>query len=176
MTIVRTNRASTDQQYWIIVNSPDNFARTVENGFTVQGMKSRHRKKAERMATGDKIAYYLTGLKSFAAIATITSPFFESHERILGSSDPKKANEDYPFRVSVAPDVVLDEGDRVPAEGIARLMDYASKWPAANWTLAFQGNVHQINEKDFRVIRDAINQHRPIGAGAIPDELGSPRV
>src|SRR5262245_16830412 len=68
--------------YWIIVGSVDNFRRTAERGFTVQGIKSRHRKKAERMKPGDKIVYYLTGIKAFGAMSTITSPYYESHEVI----------------------------------------------------------------------------------------------
>ncbi len=60
----------------MIVGSLDNFRRTAELGFTIQGVKSRHRKKAERMAAGDQIAHYATGLKVFAGIATIMSPFF----------------------------------------------------------------------------------------------------
>jgi hypothetical protein len=48
--------------YWIIVGSPENFARTRARGFTVQGIKSRHRKKAEKMKPGDKIVWYLTGV------------------------------------------------------------------------------------------------------------------
>ena len=43
--------------YWIVVGSPENFARTAEHGFTVQGLKSRPRKMAERMKHGDKIVY-----------------------------------------------------------------------------------------------------------------------
>jgi hypothetical protein len=35
-------------------------------------------------------------------------------------------------------------------------MAYVAKWPAANWTLAFQGNVHEIGEADFNLIRDAL--------------------
>ena len=151
--------------YWIVVGSPDNFVRTAEHGFTVQGLKSRHRKKAERMKPGDKIIYYLTGRKAFAGIVTIESPFFESHERIWESGDPKKAEEDYPFRVSTSPDVVLPVLDAIPAEPIARRMAYAAKWPAANWTLAFQGNVHEINEDDFCMIRDAIVSAIPVGVG-----------
>ena len=54
--------------------------------------------------------------------------------------------------------------DAIPAEPIARQMTYVAKWPAANWTLAFQGNVHEINEDDFRVIRDAIVAAVPVGA------------
>jgi hypothetical protein len=152
--------------YWIIVGSPENFQRTIEQGFSVQGMKSRHRKKAERMGLGDKMVYYVTGLKAFAGIVTIESPYFESHDRIWASGDPKKAAEDYPFRVRISPDMILPDDAFVPAEGVARRMTYAAKWPAANWTLAFQGNVHEIGEADYRLIRDEILARLPVGATA----------
>lgn len=152
--------------HWIIVGSLDNFRRTAERGFTLQGIKSRHRKKAERMAPGDKLIWYVTGVKAFAGVATMTSRSFESHERIWESGDPKKAAEDYPYRVEIVADVVLPEDDFVPAEPIARQMVYATKWPAANWTLAFQGNVHEIGEEDYRLIRDAIEARVPSGIGA----------
>jgi hypothetical protein len=142
--------------YWIIVGSPDNFQRTKELGFTVQGIKSRHRKKAERMKPGDKIVWYLTGVKAFGGVATITSKYFEGHDRIWQSGDPKKEAEDYPFRVSIEPDIVLDQAEWVAAEPIARQMTYVSKWPASNWTLAFQGNVHMIEQGDYDLIRSAI--------------------
>jgi predicted RNA-binding protein len=154
---------STTPTYWIIVGSPDNFQRTAERRFTIQGIKSRHRKKAERMKPGDKIIYYLTGIKVFAAISTITSTYFESNERIWQSGDPKKATEDYPFRVEISPDLVLEETDFVPAEGVARQMTYVSKWPAANWTLAFQGNVHEIGQSDYDLIRNALTARTPAG-------------
>ena len=152
--------------YWIIVGSPDNFRRTAELGFTIQGIKSRHRKKAERMQPGDKIVYYVTGFKAFAGIATIESPFFESHDRIWASGDPKKAAEDYPFRVRISSDLILGIEDAVPAEPIARRMAYVAKWPAAHWTLAFQGNVHQIGAADYRLIREELDVIRsPVAAG-----------
>ncbi len=142
--------------YWIVVGSADNFTRTEALGFTIQGLKSRHRKKAERMKAGDKIVYYLTGLKAFGGVATITGPYFESHERIWQSGDPKKDAEDYPFRINIQPDLVLTANAAVLAEPLARQMNYVSKWPAANWTLAFQGNVHEIGVGDYDLIRAAI--------------------
>jgi len=152
-----TNASPTaEPKYWILVSSVDNWRKTVERDFTIQGMKSRHRKKAEQMHAGDKIVYYVTGLKAFAGIATITSDYFEDHEPIWASGNAKRAGEDYPFRVHIAPDLALPEADFVPAEPIARQMVYASKWPAANWTLAFQGNVHLIPEGDYALIRAAI--------------------
>jgi|SRR5579884_2437042 len=155
---------ATNPTYWIIVGSRDNFRRSAERDFTVQGIKSRHRKKAERMRPGDKIVYYITGIKAFAGIATIESPSFESHERIWESGDPKKAAEDYPFRVEISPDLILPDEEFVPAEGVARQMRYVSKWPEANWTLAFQGNVHEIGAEDYALIRRAIQAHLPAGA------------
>lgn len=142
--------------YWIIVGSPDNFAKTRELGFTIQGLKSRHRKKAERMKAGDKLIYYVTGLKQFAGISTVTSGYFESHELIWQSKDPKKAAEDYPHRVRIEPETILPVGGYVDVEPLARQMTYVSKWPAANWTLAFQGNVHEIGIEDFALIESAI--------------------
>ncbi len=142
--------------YWVIVGSPENFATTREHGFTIQGMKSRHRKKAEQMKPGDKLIYYITGLKAFGGIATITSEYFEDHTIIWRSTNKKRGEEDYPYRVKIEPDVILDEGEFVPAETVARAMKYVQKWPAENWTLAFQGNVHHIDEEDFTLVRDVI--------------------
>jgi hypothetical protein len=155
----------TNHGYWIIVGSIDNFRKTAELGFTLQGMKSRHRKKAERMRPGDKLIWYVTGFKAFAGAATVTSPFFESHDRIWQSVDPKKAAEDYPYRVRIEADVVLPETEFVPAEGVARRMTYVAKWPSDNWTLAFQGNVHEIGEDDYRLIREAIEARALVGVG-----------
>lgn len=149
--------------YWIIVGSPSNFERTASLNFTIQGIKSRHRKKAERMKPGDKIVYYLTGIKAFGGVASVTSTFFESHDRIWASGDPKKATEDYPYRVRIEPDLVLPPNAFVEAEPVARRMAYVAKWPAANWTLAFQGNVHEIGEDDYRLIREAIEARVPAG-------------
>ena len=158
--------ALAEHGHWIIVGSVDNFEKTADLGFTVQGIKSRHRKKAERMQPGDKLVYYLTGVKAFGGIVTVESPYFESHERIWASVDPKRAAEDYPFRVRLSPDTVLPQGDWVPAEPVARQMTYVAKWPANNWTLAFQGNVHEIGEADYELIRAAVAAQAARLAGA----------
>jgi len=45
-------------QYWMIVSSPDNFRKTRELGYTIQGLKSRHRRRVETMRVGDRLLYY----------------------------------------------------------------------------------------------------------------------
>ncbi len=153
-----TDDGDREPSYWIIVGSVDNFQRTADLGFRVQGMKSRHRKKAERMAPGDKLVYYLTGVKAFAAVTTVRSRYFESHDPIWVSNNPKKGDEDYPFRVEIEPDLTLAVEAALPAEPTARQMAHVAKWPAANWTLAFQGNVHEIGASDYRLIRKALDE------------------
>jgi len=146
----------TNTKYWIVVSSVDNFHRTKDLGFTIQGLKSRHRKKAEQMRSGDKIVYYCTGVKSFAGVSTIASEYFESDEKIWVSGNEKRAAEEYPFRVKITGDLALEDDNFVSAEPLARQMEYAKKWPAEHWTLAFQGNVHLIPVGDYVLIRKAI--------------------
>jgi hypothetical protein len=151
-------------QYWIVVSSLENWHKTVELDFTIQGMKSRQRKKAARMKPGDKFIYYCTGVKSFAGITTITSEAFEDHTPIWVSGNTKKAEEDYPFRVSIERDLALSDDDLVPAEPLARQMVYATKWPAEHWTLAFQGNLHNVPREDYELIRAEIEKAATIPA------------
>ncbi len=143
------------RQYWILVSSPDNLRATAERGFTVQGIKSRHRKKAEQMRPGDKLMFYLTGKKMFAATATVTSEFFEGDDLIWTSKNTKRdgSPENYPYRVQIEPELVAAEDAWIDAEPVARQMIHARKWPEKNWTLAFQGNVHNVPEEDYELIR-----------------------
>ena len=150
--------AMAERQYWILVSSADNFRATRERGFTVQGIKSRHRKKAEQMRPGDKLVYYLTGKKMFAGTATVTSEYFEADDLIWKSDKTKKdgSPENYPFRVEIEPELVAEEEAWVDAEPLARQMIHASKWPEKNWTLAFQGNVHNVPREDYELIRSSL--------------------
>ena len=147
-----------EPHFWLLVSGIANFRASRDLGFTQQGVKSRHRRKAERMAPGDRLIFYVTGLKAIAGIVTVTSPYFESHERIWSSADPKKDAEDYPFRVFTEPDLILPEAAFIPAEPLAMAMEYTKRWPARNWTLAFQGNVHNLPAGDYELIWTAIRE------------------
>jgi len=144
-----------DKTNWIITGSLDNFRATREHGFTVQGLKSRHRKTAEKIRPGDRITWYITGIKAFGATATVTSEYFEDHTPIWCATGNKKAD-DYPFRFNIEPNVVLDEEHFVDAEPVARQLKHVAKWPAENWTLAFQGNIRAVDDEDFEIIEQAI--------------------
>ncbi len=148
--------------YWMIVTSPDNYERTRKLRFTQQGVKSRHRRKAERMAPGDRVCWYLTGVQSFAATATITSPFFEGSEAIWVSGSrgaaarSSKTGDTYPWRVRIKKDHAVDPERAVKAESLLARLAHVQRWPKEHWRLAFQGNVHELVVKDFEVIEAAV--------------------
>ncbi len=137
----------------MVVTSPDNYARTRARRFTVQGVKSRHLRKAARMAPGDRVCWYVTGIQSFAATATLTSAFFEGSEPIWVS---EKAGEGYPWRFRIRKGHALAPARAVPAAPLVPSLDFVRKWPAAYWRLAFQGNLHEIPDADFAVIERAV--------------------
>jgi predicted RNA-binding protein len=144
-------------QYWMIVSSPENFRKTREHGFTAQGIKVRHRRRVETMRQGDRVLYYVAGRMAFAATATVTSPMYEDHTPIWRTA---RREEDYPWRVRMRPDAVLEEADWVPAKDVAYRLEYVRKWPPEHWTLAFQGHLHQFAQKDFKLIEDEIRRTR----------------
>lgn len=143
---------------WLVVTTPENYARTRELGFTMQGFKTRQRKNVmERVQPGDKLAYYLSRVQVFGATATITSEGFEDHEVIWQS----KPGEDYPYRVHLEADVLRDEPDWVPSDEIGPGLQHVQRWPEEHWKLAFRGNLHQIPDADFDAIRAALTRGGP---------------
>ena len=145
-------------KYWMIVSSAENFEISRELGFLVQGIKSRHRKKAERMEPGDRVLYYLTGVQQFGGTATITSPYYEDHAPIWNS---KKKGEEYPFRFGIKPELILEPGTYVDAKAIVPHLEYVKRWPPQHWHLAFQGNVHLFSEEDFSFVEGEISKRMP---------------
>jgi hypothetical protein len=142
-----------ERAYWMIVTSPANYERTKALRFSQQGMKKKHLRKAERMRPGDGMCWYVTGAKAFAATATVTSPFFESDEKIWVSDG---APDSYPYRVRVRKEIALAPERGVLAETLVPRLRFVRKWPRTSWHLAFQGNVHELPAEDYALIRRAV--------------------
>ena len=138
---------------WLLVSSPDNFETSRARGFDIAGMKSRHRKKAERVAAGDRVIFYLTGRKSIGGIADATGPYFEDDAPVWESNKP---GEMYPYRFPIKLRCARAPGAYLPMETVVHALEYPKRWPAANWTLAFQGNVHVLSDADYATIAEAL--------------------
>ena len=144
--------------HWMIVTSPENFQITREQGLKLLGLRGRHRKKAERMAPGDRILYYVSQLHVFPATAVVSSGFFEEHRPIWQSPPQGGRPEDFPWRVHIRPDLVLDEHEYLDAHQIAPRLLYVKRWPPEDWPLAFQGQVHLLAAADFSLIENEMRR------------------
>lgn len=136
--------------HWMIAQTLENFEATRRQGFSVLGVKTRHRRKAERMAPGDRVLFFVAKRNAFPAVATITSPFFEDHRPIWVNYDQRP--DSYPWRVSMRPDIVLEPHEWLDAHQIAPRLLYVKRWPPELWPLAFQGSIHLLSSQDFRLV------------------------
>jgi len=136
--------------YWIVVGSPENFRIAIDRGFDLFGFKSTRRRQTGEMQPGDKLVFYLTGLKKFGGIATVTTEAFEDHTPVFRSE--KKPGEDYPFRVKTKADIVLDEDAWLDVPDYVPLLEFTKKGAMKSWSLAFQGNLHRISETDYKLL------------------------
>jgi predicted RNA-binding protein len=137
---------------WVLTGSPENFEATRERGFRVIGMKEGRRNMAEQIEPGDRIVFYLTRVKEFAAIVRVTGEMYEDRAKIWPGK-PGKADA-YPWRFETEPELVLEDGEHVPAEDLADELEHVRKWPREHWTLAFQGQLRTVPEADARLLEE----------------------
>lgn len=136
--------------HWLIAVSPPNFAITRSMGFTLLGLRSRHRKKAERMAVGDRILYYVLEERVFPATATVTSSYFEDRHPVWHNWERK--DDPFQYRVHTEPGIVLEPWEALDAAAIAPRLLYVKRWPPEQWYLALQGEIHLLSAQDFRLV------------------------
>ncbi len=136
--------------YWIVVGSRENFQIATARKFDLFGFKSTRRRESGEMRPGDKLVFYLTGIKKFGGIASVTSAAFEDHKKIFQSE--KKPGEDYPFRVKTKAEIVLDESQQLDVPDYVPRLEFTRKGATKSWALFFQGNLHKISETDYKLI------------------------
>ncbi len=137
------------KNYWMMVASPEEYEITKDHGFTVYGVRSKYRRRAQRMQPDDRILFYVTGLRKWTATATITSAFFEDRTPIWNVNG---RTEVYPYRVKTKPEIILKEDDYIDALLLAPRLDYLKRWAPEDWPLAFFESLHLLPQKDFRLI------------------------
>ena len=136
--------------HWLITLSLENYEITRGMHVSLLGLRSRHRKKAERVAVGDRVLYYVLRERTFPATATVTSPYFEDRHPIWINTE--RRDDPFPYRVHTHPNVVLQDGEGLDAEAIAPRLLYLKRWPPEQWFLALQGDVHLLSAQDFLLV------------------------
>jgi predicted RNA-binding protein len=142
--------------HWLISLSPENYAITRSLHFSLLGLRSRHRKKAERIAVGDRVVYYVLQERILPATATVTSAYFEDRHPIWINRE--RRDDPFPYRVHTRPTTVLEPGEGLDAEAIAPRLLYLKRWPPEQWYLALQGDVHLLSAQDFLLIEHELER------------------
>jgi hypothetical protein len=140
---------------WILTGSPENYAATRAHDFSVIGLKERNRNRALEIESGDRIVLYATRVMAFAGSILVDGELYEDRSKIWpgkpGKADP------YPWRFPTSPEVVLDESDWIPAEGLADRLEHVGKWPPEHWRLAFQGQIRAVSAHDGELLLDDLS-------------------
>ena len=142
------------RNFWMIVCNEENFRISQDLGFTIQGLKAQYRRKVQRVEVGDRLLYYVSGIRRFTATALVTSSYQEDDAPIWKN----EGSTGWPYRISIKPEVVLDESQYIDAGLLAHRLDYVRRWPPENWYMAFQGNLHLLPKNDFSLIEEEMKK------------------
>lgn len=139
----------------MLVTTQEQLDVTRERGFSIQGIDTKNRRKAVRMGPDDRILYYVSDKKGFAATATVTSEAFEDHQPIWKHF---REQETFPHRVKIEPNVVLHHEQYVDGYQIGPTLEYVKKWSPERWPLAFYGMLHIIPQRDFNLVENELKR------------------
>ncbi|MBC8193632.1 MAG: EVE domain-containing protein [Candidatus Marinimicrobia bacterium] len=141
---------------WLIISSKQNLEITSSLNFSQQGLKKRHRKKALEIEPGDYFFYYITGEQKLAAVVKIDSFVTEASDKIwvnLGK-DPEEC---YPWRFQISPHTILGEQRWLNMSDFSDKLLHFKKWPAKNWRLGLQGQIHALRDEDTLLLLKVIS-------------------
>ena len=139
------------RNYWMVVSPPEDFEVTKERGFGIFGVRAKYRRRTQRMQPDDRMLFYVSGIRKWAATATVVSKLFEDRTPIW---KPNRKNEVYPYRVKLRPTMVLNEDDYINALWLAPSLEYVKRWAPEDWPLAFFETLHLLPQKDFKLIEN----------------------
>ena len=155
------------RNFWMIVGNEENFRITRDLGFRIQGLKAQYRRKIQRIEPGDRILYYVYGIRRFTATATATSSYSEASTPVW----QKEGGAGWPYVIHVKPEVVLGEDQYMDANLLAPRLEYIRRWPPEDWYMAFNGNLHLLPKGDFLLIEEEMKKLK-FGRGYRRDSVG----
>ncbi len=142
-------------KYWMVVETVENFHVLKDSDFKVFGFEDRFDEMTQTIRENDRILFYLTGARSWAATAIITTETFHDDSPLYGS---KSIGELRPNRVKLQPRMVLNDEEFIDASVIAPRLDYLKFWYPEDWPLAFIELMHLLPARDFRLIESEMKR------------------
>lgn len=158
--------------YWLVTTSPENFEidRKI-SGFTVQGLKERHKKTVMKFQPGDRVVYYINRISKFGAIATITSGYYHDDKTKIWTDE----DEIWPSRAKSKPEIVLGEDELLDIKRLIKDLSFVKD--KDNWGLFVRGSVRQIPEEDYLLIESEMRKaasRRMVNSKGLKFEVSTP--
>ena len=138
-----------NRNYWMFVETKENSDITRDLGYSLFGLGSKYRRRAQRMQPNDRVLFYVSQLRKWTAIGTIQSKYFEDKSIIW---KPETRPMDFRYRVKASPDIVLKEKDFIDGLILGPRLEYLKRWSPEDWPLAFFDRLHLLSQRDFRLI------------------------
>lgn len=140
-------------RYWLVTTSPENFKVDKEtSGFTVQGLKERHKKTVMKFQPGDKVVYYINRISKFGAIATVISGYYHDDETRIWTDE----EEIWPSRARSKPEIVLEDDELLDIKKLTKQLTFIKD--KDNWSLFVRGSIRPIPEEDYLLIESEMRK------------------
>jgi len=140
-------------KYWLVTTSPENFKVDKEtSGFTVQGLKERHKKTVMKFQPGDKVVYYINRISKFGAIATVTTGYYHDDKTRIWTDE----DEIWPSRAKSKPEIVLEDDELLDIKKLIKQLSFIKD--KDNWSLFVRGSIRPIPEEDYLLIESEMRK------------------
>ena len=153
--------------YWMFAETEENSSTTRELGFTLFGMSSKYKKRAQRMQPNDRVIFYIRQKMCWVASATVISKSYVDEELIWGD---ESTSGEYKHRVKLKPDHILNREEFIDGLLIGPSLEYVKRWSPEYWPLAFWEKLHLLPQKDFRLLENEIIRKKTGKPGGTPSK------
>lgn len=140
----------------MINTTRENFEITRERGFKLLGVDAPNRRKASQMASGDRLLFYVSDYRKFAATATVKGKGFQNGSKIWKHHSDR---ERFRNRIKIELDVLPNQDHWVDGLQVGPTLEYVKRWPPEMWDLALFGMVHIISKRDFDLLEGELSRY-----------------
>ena len=125
------------KNYWMVVQSQENFEISRRMGFELHGLGRRYRRRAQRMEPDDRVLFYVSGLRKWDRGRVDRVPMLRGPQP--GLEVPQPVTRTFPYRVKLEPYIVLDEEDYIDGLLLGPRLDYVKRWPPGGVAAGLHG-------------------------------------
>jgi hypothetical protein len=140
------------RSYWAVCFTLQTWAEAIEAGGNVVGFRASSQGHFRKMAVGDYLLCYLTGISRFVAIQEVKSEVFLDDAPIW-------SDDDFPFRVRVKDVVRLEPETAVPVTHLShKLSIFQNLTSPSSWGVHFRTSPKKWKEEDGQVVVTALRE------------------